>query len=171
MRALAWLFGLGVGTVLMAASMAYGPHAWAAETAINVNGEGVAIDGYDTVSYFTPVGARRGKAEFQAEWAGALWYFATAENLAAFESDPERYAPQFGGWCAFALSTGHYASDVDPREAFTLRGDKLYLNWSRRVKHRWLRAVEDNIATAESNWPVVRQQLLDDEAAISRKWF
>ena len=123
------------------------------------------------LTFFPFPGARRGKPEFQAEWGGAVWHFATAENLAAFESEPERYAPQFGGWCAFALSTGHYASDVDPREAFTLRDDKLYLNWSRRVKQRWLRDVEDNIATAESNWPAVRQQLFDDEAAISRKWF
>ncbi len=167
MRPLAWLLCLSV----LAALAAAGPQAFAAETAVNVNSEGVAIDGYDTVSYFTPVGARRGKPDFQAEWAGAIWHFATAEILAAFESEPERYAPQFGGWCAFALSTGHYASDVDPREAFTLRDDKLYLNWSRRVKQRWLREVEDNIATAESNWPVVRQQLFDDEAAISRKWF
>ena len=168
MRPPAWLFGL---IVVAAFTVFAGLQARAAETAVNVNNEGVAIDGYDTVSYFTPVGARRGKAEFHTEWAGAVWYFATAENLAAFESDPERYTPQFGGWCAFALSTGHFASDVDPREAFTLRDDKLYLNWSRRVKRRWLNEVEDNIATADSNWPVVRQQLLDDEAAISRKWF
>jgi YHS domain-containing protein len=168
MRAHAWLLSL---SVIAALAMTGGPQASAADTAINVNDERVAIDGYDTVSYFTPVGARRGKAEFQAEWAGALWYFATEENLAAFMSEPQRYAPQFGGWCAYALSTGHFASEVDPREAFTLRDDKLYLNWSRRVKHRWLREVEDNIATAESNWPEVRQQLLDDKAAISRKWF
>ncbi len=167
MRFQAWLFCALLAVVAAAA----GPPAQAAETAVNVNGEGVALDGYDSVSYFTPAGARRGRTEFQTQWDGALWYFATAENLAAFQANPERYAPQFGGWCAFALSTGHYASDVDPREAYTLRDGKLYLNWSRRVKHRWLREVEDNIATAESNWPVVRQQLLDDEAAISRKWF
>ena len=136
-------------------------------TVINVDSDGVAIDGYDTVAYFQPAGARRGSPDFQTTWQGATWYFANAENLALFEADPEAWAPQYGGWCAYALSEGEYASDTDPGEAFTVLDGRLYLNWSRRVKMRWEGEASDRLIVSEQTWPVVEQQLRDGTARIS----
>ena len=143
--------------------------AGAEDTAINVDDEGVAISGYDPVAYFHGTGAMRGEPRFEASWRDAVWRFANADNLSLFLADPERYAPQYGGWCAYALSQGQYAAEVDAREAYTVRDGKLYLNWSRRVKTRWERDVERRIATADGNWPIVEQQLLDGTARISRR--
>jgi YHS domain-containing protein len=136
-------------------------------TTINVDAHGVAIDGYDPVAYFKPSGALHGKPEFRAEWQGATWYFVNADNRDAFLAEPEHYAPQYGGWCAYALSQGEYASDTDPREAFTVIDGKLYMNWSRQVKRNWERDALRYIDIADDNWPVVERQLLDGTARVS----
>jgi YHS domain-containing protein len=153
--------------IAMVAVMALAVPAVAGETTVNVNSEGVAIDGYDPVAYHQPSGALHGKSEFQTEWQGAVWYFANAENRDAFLADPDRYAPQYGGWCAFALSQGEYASDTDPSEAFTVIEGKLYLNWSRQVKRNWERDAAHHIEVADQNWPTVEQQLSDGTARIT----
>jgi hypothetical protein len=79
------------------------------------------------------------------------WRFATAENLAKFQAEPKRYAPQFGGYCAYAVSED-YTADIDP-SAWTVRGGKLYLNYSKKVQKLWLKDVGRRIAAAERNWP------------------
>jgi len=136
-------------------------------TTINVDSRGVAIDGYDTVSYFQPTGVRRGKEEHSTVWQGATWWFSTPENLALFVAEPERYAPQYGGWCAFALSEGEFASDTDPREGYTVVDGRLYLNWSRRVKMRWEPDAAERIPVSDVNWPAIEAQLLDGTAKLS----
>jgi len=153
------------GCALLALLLLAGP-VLAGGTAINVDSRGVAIDGYDTVAFFTPQGATRGKPEFQAEWNGAVWYFASAENRDAFLAEPGRYAPQYGGWCAYALSEGEYASDTEPREAYTVVEGRLYLNWSRQVKRLWERSAAERIGVADGNWPAVERQLHDGTAEV-----
>lgn len=112
---------------------------------------GVAIQGYDPVAYFQAGEPQRGSMEHATEWGGATWYFASAENLELFESDPERYAPQFGGYCAWAAAQG-YVAGIDPR-AWTIHEGMLYLNFSQGVKRRFERDLSGHIASAERNWP------------------
>lgn len=126
---------------------------WAAGKvdAINVNRKSVAIHGYDPVAYFEQRAALKGSRNFESDRMGAAWQFATAENKALFESDPERYAPQYGGYCAWAVSNG-YTADVDPK-AWTVRDGKLYLNCSKGIRRKWLGEVRERIAAADRNWP------------------
>ena len=86
-------------------------------------------------------------------WKGAIWQFASAPNMAAFEADPMGYAPQYGGYCAYAVSRGYTAS-TDP-EAWTLHAGKLYLNYSISVRAQWRPEIAENIALADANWPKV----------------
>lgn len=119
---------------------------------IFVNG-GAAINGYDPVAYFTDGRPVRGSDAITSEWNGATWWFATAENKASFDADPEAYAPQYGGYCAWAVAEGYTAS-TDP-DAWKIEDGKLYLNFSRRIQRRWERDIPGNIARADANWPRV----------------
>ena len=109
-----------------------------------------AIRGYDPVAYFTDGEATKGRAEFTVDWNGATWRFASAENRDAFADDPVRYAPQYGGHCAYAMSTGKLVP-TDP-EAWHIVDGKLYLNYSKRVQHRWLQDVPGFVAKADAQW-------------------
>jgi YHS domain-containing protein len=112
---------------------------------------GLAIGGYDPVAYFIDAAPLEGKAEFQVEWKGAPWRFASAENLALFEADPEAYAPQYGGWCAFAMAQGAFATTVP--EAWSINDGKLHLNFSTGVRQDWLNHIDELLPRAEANWP------------------
>lgn len=112
---------------------------------------GLAIRGADPVAYFTEGAAVAGKAEHEYEWNGTTWRFSSAENLAAFQADPEAYAPEYGGYCAKAMSEGNVAS-VDPR-AWKIVDGKLYLNYSKDVQSQWLEDVPGNIEKADDFWP------------------
>ena len=111
----------------------------------------LAVEGYDTVAYFTQNEAVKGKKEFQLEWSDANWRFSSAENKALFEADPEKYAPQYGGYCAWAVSNNALA-DIDPKR-FTIFNDKLYLNYNKAVQKKWLPEKEERIKIADQNWP------------------
>ena len=124
-----------------------------AETAPVYAEDGIAIDGTDPVAYFTEGRPVPGSSEHELMWNGATWRFSSAENLAAFEANPARYAPQFGGYCAWAVAEGYTASTVP--EAWSIVDDKLYLNFSRRIQRRWERDVPGNIARGVANWPGV----------------
>ena len=126
--------------------------ALAAEPQIYQEG-GIAIDGSDTVGYFTQNGPVRGNASFSVDYKDATWHFADQASADAFEANPSAYEPQFGGYCAWAVSQGYIASTVP--EAWTIHNDKLYLNFSRGVRRRFQRNLEENIAKAEANWPAV----------------
>ena len=114
---------------------------------------GLAIRGYDPVAYFKQSKPVRGKAEHTAKWNGATWRFASAENKAAFEASPSRYAPQFGGYCAYAVSR-NYTASTDPA-AWRIVDGKLYLNYSKSVARTWAKDIPGNIAKANRNWPGV----------------
>ncbi|MBP0017205.1 MAG: hypothetical protein J7647_06550 [Cyanobacteria bacterium SBLK] len=114
---------------------------------------GVAIRGTDPVAYFTQERSVTGKSEFSHTWSETTWWFASAENRDRFAADPERYAPQYGGFCAWAVSQG-YTAPIDP-EAWKVVNDKLYLNYNKGVQRRWEKDIPGNIRKANANWPGV----------------
>ena len=114
---------------------------------------GTAIDGTDPLSYFTEGRPIEGSSEFYHEWNGATWYFISAENRDKFIAEPEKYAPQYGGYCAWAVSQGYTAS-TDP-EAWKIVDNKLYLNYSKSVQAQWEENIPGNISAADKNWPGV----------------
>lgn len=118
--------------------------------------DGVAIRGADPVAYFTQNAFVQGAATHALDWGGATWNFASADNKALFMADPKAYAPEFGGYCAYAASKGALA-DGDP-EAWTIHNGKLYLNFSKNVRTIWLEDTDANIALAEANWPALSAQ-------------
>ncbi len=113
----------------------------------------VAIEGTDPVAYFTEGKAVKGSSGFTHRWKGAAWRFKNAANRDAFAAEPEKYAPKFGGYCAWAVSRG-YTADIDP-EAWKIYRGKLYLNYSKGVQAQWTEDIPGNIAKAESHWPGV----------------
>lgn len=114
---------------------------------------GLAIRGADPVAYFTQGGPVAGSAEFAYTWNNATWQFASAENRDLFAANPEQYAPQYGGFCAWAVSQGYTAS-TDPN-AWRIVDGKLYLNYNQGVQRRWERDIPGNINKANANWPGV----------------
>ena len=121
---------------------------------IYTNWRGLAIRGYDPVAYFTQGEPVEGDRDFEYEWKGATWRFATAENREAFIRDPESYVPQYGGYCAWAVSQGKTAS-IDP-EAWRIVDGKLYLNYSAKVQRTWEEDIPGFIKLADANWSKLR---------------
>lgn len=119
--------------------------------AVNQSFLGIAIKGVDPVAYFLEGKAIEGERRYSYHWNQAEWRFSSAENLQRFKQDPEQYAPQFGGYCAWAVSQG-YSAGIDP-EAWSIVNDKLYLNYSKSVQKTWSLNMQHNIETAEQNWP------------------
>ena len=109
-----------------------------------------ALRGFDPVAYHTVGAPVKGRAELSHDWNGATWRFASAANRDAFVADPSKYAPQFGGYCAYGTSQG-YKVGTDP-EAFAVVDGKLYLNYSRPVQVTWNKDRAAHIARAEQNW-------------------
>lgn len=135
------------------ASVGVGTHAMAKE-AINTLGlKGVAIKGYDPVAYFVAGGPRKGKKEFSVTHAGAEWRFESAENKAAFEADPAKYVPAYGGFCAYGVAQG-YLVKIEP-DAWAIRDGKLYLNYDRGVQRKWNKKPDAYIQTANNKWPTL----------------
>ena len=118
---------------------------------------GIAIDGTDPVAYFTVNAPVPGSSEFTYEWGGATWQFSSAENRDLFVSNPEAYAPQYGGHCAWAVAQG-YTAPTEP-DAWSIVDGKLYLNFNRSIQTRWERDISGNIAKGDSNWPEVSQTI------------
>ena len=113
--------------------------------------DSVAISGADPVAYFTDGRHVPGSADFEAEWNGATWRFASAAHRDAFRSEPERYAPQYGGYCAFAVAHGRTAR-IDP-EAWSVVDGKLYLNYSPSIQATWQAKRAEFISRADERWP------------------
>ena len=113
----------------------------------------LAVSGYDPVAYFKEGKPVEGDSDYEFEWNGATWRFASADNLAAFKQDPEAFAPQYGGYCAWAVSQGYTAS-TDPT-AWKIVDGKLYLNYNQDIQRRWQTDIPGNIAKANGNWPKV----------------
>ena len=118
---------------------------------INKDSSGVAIKGFDAVAYFTTGKPVKGSQQFQYDWMGAKWHFANAANRDLFAKSPEKYAPQYGGYCAFAVSS-NYVYDADP-EIWKIVDGKLYLNYNRIARFRWEQDIPGRIKKADEYWP------------------
>ncbi|MEE2877769.1 MAG: YHS domain-containing (seleno)protein [Pseudomonadota bacterium] len=113
----------------------------------------VAVEGHDAVAYFTEGKPVKGKEKFSTMHQGAEFRFSSAENLALFEADPEKYAPQFGGYCAWAVAQGDTAKgDADH---WKIVDGKLYLNYNKKIQERWELNQAAFIDDANANWPTV----------------
>jgi YHS domain-containing protein len=115
-----------------------------------------AIRGYDPVAYFQHGKPVKGKKEYTWVWNSAPWSFATKENLEAFKASPEKYAPQYGGYCAYGTSQGHKAP-TQP-DAWTIVNGKLYFNYNKSVQATWTKDQQQLIKKADENWPSVKTQ-------------
>lgn len=115
----------------------------------------LAIKGYDPVAYFTQSKPVEGVEAHSLELDGARWRFANAENMELFRSDPDRYAPQYSGYCAFGVAIGKKL-EIDPR-AWAIVDGKLYLNYSLDTQKQWQAEQSKMIAQADQNWPSLRK--------------
>jgi YHS domain-containing protein len=139
-------------TLLLIAAILLSPGALAQKPQVFSDREG-AIRGHDPVAYFDRKGPVKGSKQFSHPWGGATWHFASAENRDKFAADPERYAPRYGGYCAYAVANG-YTADIDPR-AWSVVDGRLYLNYSLGVRERWNKDIPGHIRRGDANWPLV----------------
>lgn len=130
--------------------------AWAMDPTFTALFSDKAIRGYDTVAYFVEGRAVKGDGQFSTEYQQAVWLFSSQQNLDLFVSDPQKYAPQYGGYCAYAVAQNTTAS-VQP-ELFTIHDGKLYLNYSPSINRKWLLDKERYITDADRNWPELLQK-------------
>lgn len=127
--------------------------AFALDDAVNTGRfNDTAIGGYDTVAYFTESKPVEGNKEFVFNWRKANWRFASQKNLELFKAEPEKYAPQYGGWCAYAMSDEGRTVRID-EDAWHIHDGKLYLNYSKSVQKAWLEDKLPNIIEADGFYP------------------
>jgi YHS domain-containing protein len=117
----------------------------------------LTLKGYDPVAYFTDGKPVEGSADYTFKWNGATWHFASAAHRDLFAKEPAKYAPQYGGYCAWAMTRGEKA-DIDPT-CWKIVDGKLYLNYSKDIQTQWSATIPDNISKANTEW----QQLLDKD--------
>ncbi len=123
---------------------------------VNVDSRGVALEGYDPVSFFSAGAPVKGRAELSVSHGGATYHFSTEENRAAFEQEPARYTPQFGGFCAWAVSRGYTAKvEID---TWQIVDGRLILNYDKGVKRRFNEDIAGNLRRADGNWPGLVQE-------------
>jgi len=119
--------------------------------ALNVDKNGIAIQGYDAVAFFTQGKPVKGSAKFQSSYKGATYYFASAEDKAVFEGNPAKYEPQFGGFCAYGVSQGHLAPVKI--EATQVVNGRLLMQYDLDTKKEFNKDQAGNLAKADQNWP------------------
>ncbi len=112
-----------------------------------------AVSGYDAVSYFQDGGPKEGSKNFSLEHKGATWLFSSQENLDLFTANPEKYSPQYGGYCAYAVAIDQTAKG-DPLQWY-IEQDKLYLNINKSIRTKWLGNIDGYIKDANKNWPTL----------------
>jgi len=152
------LLGL-VATLSLAASLPALAFDEQSTSAINVDKHGVILHGYDAVAYFEGKPAK-GSVKYTATYDGATYQFASAAHRDAFTANPQKYAPQFGGFCALGVSRIAKV-DIDPH-AYKIVGDKLYVNINPKGQKFWLTDLDNNIHTAEQQWPQIRNKAPKD---------
>jgi len=118
---------------------------------LNLDKQGVAIQGYDPVAFFTQNHPVKGRPEFESKYNGARYLFASAEDKATFDANPAKYEPQFGGFCAFAVSRGHTAPVKI--EAFQIVNGRLLMQYDLGVRKDFNKDTQANLQKADANWP------------------
>lgn len=153
---------LGLG-VMAGATMAL------AETTapLNMTADGIAMDGFDVVSYFTTAAPSKGDASYAVDYQGAQWLFSSAENAATFAANPARYAPQSNGWCSYAVSEG-YGAEVDFVNGWAVIDGALYLNWDQSVRDLFMAEQDKRIPASQANWPAVSAGIGDGSVELYR---
>ena len=137
--------------VLFASLFAWAPPAWSGEF---FERNGVAIDGYDPVAYFTAGKPTRGQADYSSEYKGSVFHFANAQNRDMFVKSPEKFAPQYRGFCAYGVSQGAKVKIEGDRWAVV--DGKLYLNYDEDVQASWNQDVPGYIKLADKTWPTLK---------------
>lgn len=143
------VLGLVAGGVRMAQAQS--------RSRINVDRDGVAIEGYDPVAYFTRNEAVRGNSDIAAIHDGATYYFASEQHRLMFLEDPAQYLPEYGGWCAYAMADGSFA-DIQP-DQFVVHEGRLFLNFNGRINRRFSRDIDGYVESADRQWPQAQAQL------------
>jgi YHS domain-containing protein len=146
MKKIVLLLGFVAGTILSVSAQ---------KSEVFVKGD-AAIRGYDPVAYFTVGKPVKGVKDFSVNYNGAVWYFSSKQNADAFKANPEKYAPQYGGYCAYGLADGHKAP-TEP-DAWTIVNGKLYLNYDKDVQGMWNKKQKEYIVTADKNWPAIKNK-------------
>ncbi len=144
-------------TLLLGAAVAASGLPAAAGSSINRASDKAAVEGYDVVAYHLVGRPQRGEARFNAEWQGARWWFASEANREQFLADPERFAPQFGGYCAYAMANDSFANG-DPLRWRVVDG-KLYLNANIFAQGLWARDIPGHVDKGQGFWPRRRAEL------------
>jgi YHS domain-containing protein len=139
------------GAVIMISAFAFLSNAVAGEF---FERDGVAIDGYDPVAYFTEAKAVKGDKSFSTKYKESVFHFSSAKNRDAFAAEPEKYAPQYSGYCAYGVSQGAKAK-IEGKN-FTVHDGKLYLNYNDGVQATWLKDTDGYITTANKKWPELK---------------
>jgi YHS domain-containing protein len=124
-----------------------------AKDLVNLNWSGVAIKGTDPVAYFTDKKAVKGDPKIQSTYEGAIYNFASVEHKASFDKEPAKYVPQFGGFCAWAVSQG-YTANIDPN-AFQIVDGRLILQYSLDIREKFNADTAGNLKKADANWPAI----------------
>ncbi|MGC3947761.1 MAG: YHS domain-containing (seleno)protein [Chryseolinea sp.] len=127
--------------------------AWSQKSPVFVTDNG-AIHGYDPVAFFKEHKPVPGSKDISYEWNGGTWHFVSDENKAAFIKDPVRYAPQYGGYCAFGTAEGHKAPTQI--ETWSIVNDRLYFNYNKQVQKEWNENQAELIRKTDENWPTVK---------------
>jgi YHS domain-containing protein len=139
-----------IKSVTVAATLAISSLSFAADIDINANANDLAIHGYDAVSYFTDSKASKGDPNYTATYKSAIYQFSSDENREIFQNNPEKFAPQFGGFCAMGVALNKKL-DTDPT-AWKIVDGKLYLNLNKAVQKKWLSDVPTYLETANRVW-------------------
>jgi len=112
--------------------------------------KGIAIKGTDPVAYFTEKKPVKGNKNFIYQWGNATWWFKNAQNRDLFAQNPQKYAPQYGGFCAWAVSQ-NYTAPIDPK-AWKIVEGKLYLNYNQKIQSKWEKDIQTHITRGDRNW-------------------
>jgi YHS domain-containing protein len=153
-RSLVSIVAIALAALTLAPAFAFDP---ASTAPVNLDKAGVALRGTDPVSYFAAGKPLAGASAFQSKWEGATYQFANAANKATFDAEPAKYAPRYGGFCAYAASQG-YKADADPN-AWKIVDGKLYVNYNKAVGLVWQARQASFIEAGDKSWPTVQSQL------------
>ena len=127
-----------------------------AQKAAVFNEKGVAVHGYDVVAYFTKGKPVKGDSKFSFNWNNVAWYFADQQDADLFKADPAKYAPQYGGYCAYGVSENHKAPTKP--EAWSIVNGKLYLNYNTDVQADWKKEQDKRILSADKYWTAIKDK-------------